>query len=60
MSPITCTADYLALLHSLAEPREVLEKHGFTFQPFNAEELLLKRRCSGCGKSELPFHQEAQ
>ncbi|KAH3999427.1 hypothetical protein HBI25_123240 [Parastagonospora nodorum] len=50
MAPITCTADYLALLHSLAEPREVLEKRGFTFQSFNAEELLLKRRCSGCGK----------
>jgi len=56
MAPITCTADYLALLHSLAEPQEVLEKYGFAFQSFNAEELLLKRRCSGCGKRELPSH----
>jgi RNA exonuclease 1 len=52
MAPITPTEDYLACLSSLMEPAEVLEKHGFISKQLEDEELLLKRRCAGCGKRE--------
>jgi RNA exonuclease 1 len=50
MAPITATHDYLRRLESLAESAQVLQKHGFITQQLSEEELLLKRRCSGCNK----------
>jgi hypothetical protein len=53
MAPITATYEYLSRLGSLAEPAEVLQKHGFITQLLSEEELLLKRRCSGCNKGSI-------
>jgi hypothetical protein len=52
MAPIPCTEQYFAYLACLVEPAEVLEKHSFITRQLTEEELLGKRRCSGCGKSE--------
>jgi len=52
MAPITPTEDYLVCLKSLVEPAEVLEKHAFAIRQLTEEDLLGKRRCSGCGKRE--------
>jgi hypothetical protein len=53
MAPITPTHEYLSSLRSLAEPASALQKQGFIIQPLSDDELLLKRRCSGCNKGSM-------
>jgi RNA exonuclease 1 len=50
MAPITQSEDYLRRLKYLIDPAETLEKQGFIVRPLTNDELLLKRRCSGCNK----------
>jgi hypothetical protein len=50
ISRITLSEDYLKQLQVLVEPKENLRQHGFATKPLTDEELLLKRRCLGCGK----------
>jgi hypothetical protein len=49
---ITQTEAYLIKLRNLIEPEDALEKHGYIVRPLTDEELLLKRRCLGCGKGD--------
>jgi hypothetical protein len=56
MAPIAQTKDYLTHLRQLIENPDSLEKRGFVTRFLTDEELLLKRRCSGCNKSSLNFH----
>lgn len=52
MIHITQTEAYLTKLQNLVAPENILEKHGYITQPLTDEELLLKRRCVGCGKGD--------
>jgi hypothetical protein len=48
---------YMMQLQLLIEPTGNLRRHGFIMSPLTDEELLLKRRCLGCGKGnneEIP------
>lgn len=51
MAPII-TQEYFACLASLVESVEVLKKQAFTTKLLSDEELIEKRRCSGCNKRE--------
>jgi RNA exonuclease 1 len=55
MTLIEPTEDYIAQLRALVKPPETLAKHGYTMQALTEDELLLKRRCIGCGKSGTPL-----
>jgi hypothetical protein len=52
MAHIGPTEEYIECLHSLAAPAQVLAKHGFIFEQLDENDLLGKRKCSGCGKGE--------
>jgi hypothetical protein len=49
---ISQTEEYLVQLRSLVGTNEKLKKHGYVTQYLTVEELLLKQRCLGCGKSK--------
>jgi RNA exonuclease 1 len=51
MATIKQSEAYLAELQNLILSEDVLKKHGYTTHTLTDEELLLKRRCLGCGKS---------
>lgn len=51
MALIKPTVEYMLELQNLIQPEEVLQKLGFVTRPLSEEELQLKRRCDGCGKS---------
>jgi hypothetical protein len=53
MAPIVATHEYLYRLGSFAESAQGLQTHGFITQQLNYDDLLLKRRCSGCNKCSL-------
>lgn len=53
MAPIAQSEDYLSQLKYLVESAETLEKQGFIMQQLTDDELMLKRRCSGCNKSNI-------
>ena len=50
-TPITQSDDYMNKLRALIPSASTMEKQGYTTQPLDERELLLKRRCTGCGKS---------
>jgi hypothetical protein len=56
MAPIAQTKEYLTHLYQLIEDPDSLDKRGFVTQFLTDKELLLKRRCSGCNKSNLDLH----
>ena len=53
MEIIAKSEAYLLQLQLFIEPKDKLRQHGFVTQPLTDEELILKRRCLGCGKCEL-------
>jgi hypothetical protein len=55
MAPIAQTKVYLTHLSQLIEHPDALEKRGFVTRFLTDDELLLKRRCSGCNKSNITF-----
>lgn len=52
METIAQSDGYLIQLQLFVEPRGKLSQFGFVTLPLTDEELLLKRRCLGCGKCE--------
>ena len=61
MAPIMQSENYLSQLKYLVSCTETLEKQGFVIRPLTNDELMLKRRCSGCNKgisSFWPFHDD--
>lgn len=56
MEKIAPSEAYMLQLHSLIEPKDKLRQHGFVTKPLTDEELLLKRRCLGCGKGRLSIY----
>ncbi|KAF1912739.1 hypothetical protein BDU57DRAFT_541469 [Ampelomyces quisqualis] len=48
---ITPNEGYIWQLRKLVEPPETLAKNGYIMQPLNDDELFMKKRCLGCGKT---------
>ena len=57
---IPLSEDHLKQLQLLVEPKGNLRQHGFVTKPLTDEELLLKRRCLGCGKCKQLIHAKSQ
>ncbi|KAH7111748.1 ribonuclease H-like domain-containing protein [Dendryphion nanum] len=51
MNTIAQNGPHIIRLKSFVEPQDILTRHGYVIQPLTDEELLLKRRCLGCGKA---------